>query len=139
MLRFPFHTRRGSAACEYQLLFPRLFKHRAPERVLVDHLKLQGGARFVEHKKIGGLAQGGEQKLLLLSARFGLLLLGHLKDKFLPRLAPEDRRAELLEQRDLPALRSFEELNDHHAFSGGESAQRHAHGGGRLALAVAPI
>ena len=62
------------------------------------------GLGFVQHQHITGLRQRRRKVFVLQSAGSGLFGFVHLKDEFLPGLAPVDGGTQLFQQRDLPAL-----------------------------------
>ena len=79
-------------------------QHRLLQQGFVHHVQLPRAAGFVQHQHIAGLRQRRRKVFVLQSAGSGLFRLVHLKDEFLPGLAPVNGGAQLLQQRDLPAL-----------------------------------
>ena len=124
---------------EHTFLPGGTLQHRPAKQVLVHHIQFPGAAGLVQHQQVRFLRHGNGQVPVLQGPRGGLFGVVHLKDEFLPGLAPVDRGPQLLQQRDLPALATLQELHDDHLFSAAQCTQRKAHGGGGLALAVAVI
>ena len=79
-------------------------QHRLLQQVFVHHVQLPRAAGFVQHQQITGLRQRRRKVLVLQGAGSGLFGFVHLKDEFLPGLAPVDGGAQLFQQRDLAAL-----------------------------------
>ena len=79
-------------------------QHRLLQQGLIHHVQFPRAASFVQHQHITGLRQRRRKVLVLQSASSGLFDIVHLKNEFLPGLAPVDDCAQLFQQRDLPAL-----------------------------------
>ena len=79
-------------------------QHRLLHQGFVHHVQFPCAAGFVQYQHITGLRQRRRKVLVLQSAGSGLFGLVHLKNEFLPGLAPVDGGTQLLQQRDLPAL-----------------------------------
>ena len=79
-------------------------QHRLLQQGFIHHVQFPRAASFVQHQHITGLRQRRRKVLVLQSAGSSLFGFVHLKDEFLPGLAPVNGGTQLLQQRDLPAL-----------------------------------
>ena len=79
-------------------------QHRLLQQVFVHHVQFPRAARLVQHQQVTGLRQRRRKVLVLQSAGSGLFGFVHLKDEFLPGLAPVNGSTQLFQQRDLAAL-----------------------------------
>ena len=79
-------------------------QHCPLQQGFVHHVQLPRAAGFVQHQHITGLRQRRRKVFVLQSAGSGLFRLVHLKNKFLPGLAPVNDSAQLFQQRNLSAL-----------------------------------
>ena len=79
-------------------------QHCLLQQSFVHHVQFPRAAGFVQHQHIAGLRQRRRKVFVLQSAGSGLFGFVHLKDEFLPGLAPVNGGAQLFQQRDLAAL-----------------------------------
>ena len=113
-----------------------------PVDLLIKKLEagvVHAGNRLVQYQQVGRLCYGGGEVLVLQFPGRGLFLRRHLKDEFLPGLAPVDLRAKLGQKRYLAAVPSLQKLDDDHPLPGPQRTERKTHSGGGLSLSVAPV
>ena len=124
---------------QHALLPGGTVQHSLLQQGFIHHVQLPRAAGFVQHQQIAGLCQRRRKVLVLQIAGSSLFGFVHLKNEFLPGLAPVNGSPQLLQQRNFSALAALQKLHDDHTLSAAQCPQGKPHSGRSLTLTIAII